>query len=74
MVEKELEKVKNQTESSHVFSKMELLNKAYSLAYFTMLKDTSLVNNEINKIRKVEYKQKYKKYDTIKNISNENVG
>ena len=50
---KELDKVKNQAESSHVFSEMELLNKAFSLAYFTMLGDTSLINNEVNKIRNV---------------------
>ncbi len=51
--EEELEKVKNQAESSHIFSEMELLNKAYNLAYFTMLGDTSLINHEVDKIRKV---------------------
>ena len=52
--DEELEKVKNQAESAHIFSEMELLNKAYSLAYFTMLGDTSLINEEVNEIRAVE--------------------
>ena len=51
--EQELEKVKNQAETAHVFSEMELLNKAYSLAYFTMLGDTSLINQEVDKINGV---------------------
>ena len=49
----ELEKVKIQAESSLVFSELELLNRAYSLAYYTMLGDTSLVNQELGKIKSV---------------------
>lgn len=51
--EGELDKVKTQAESSLVFSEMELLNRAFSLAFFTMLGDTSLVNQEIDKINAV---------------------
>lgn len=53
----ELEKVKNQAESSHVFSELELLNRAFSLAYYTMLGDTSLVNKEVKNIRKVSLRE-----------------
>lgn len=49
----ELEKVKNLSESSHIFGEMELLNKAYSLAYFTLLGDTGMVNEEVGKIRAI---------------------
>ncbi|WP_317624059.1 M16 family metallopeptidase [Reichenbachiella carrageenanivorans] len=42
----ELDKVKMQAESSHVFSEVELLNRAMSLAYYTLLGDTELVNKE----------------------------
>lgn len=53
----ELEKIKNLAESSHIFGEMELLNKAYSLAYFTLLGDTNLINEEVDKIRAVTAKQ-----------------
>lgn len=49
----ELEKVKMQAESSHVFSEVELLNRAMSLAYYTLLGDTELVNKETDKINAV---------------------
>lgn len=50
----ELEKVKAQAESSHLFGEMEVLNRAMSLAYFANLGDTSLVNQEIDKINAVD--------------------
>ncbi|WP_422361458.1 M16 family metallopeptidase [Reichenbachiella sp.] len=49
----ELEKVKMQAESSHVFSEVELLNRAMSLAYYTLLGNTDLVNEETNAINAV---------------------
>jgi len=49
----ELEKVKMQAESSHVFSEVELLNRAMSLAYYTLLGDTDLVNKETEAINAV---------------------
>ncbi len=53
----ELEKIKNLAESSYIFGEMELLNKAYSLAYFTLLGDTNLINEEVDKIRSVTSQQ-----------------
>ena len=49
----ELEKVKMQAESSHVFSEVELLNRAMSLAYYTLLGNTELVNKETEAINAV---------------------
>ena len=51
--EEELEKVKNQAESSLVFAKMELLNRAMNLAYATVLGDPTLVNRESEEIQAV---------------------
>ncbi|MGB3588585.1 MAG: pitrilysin family protein [Tunicatimonas sp.] len=49
----ELRKVKNQAESTLVFSEMELLNRAMSLAYSSMLGDPNLINQESEKIQAV---------------------
>jgi predicted Zn-dependent peptidase len=49
----ELDKVKMQAESSHIFSEIELLNRAISLAYFTTMGNTELVNRETNLINSV---------------------
>jgi len=49
----ELDKAKIQAESSHEFMEMELLNRAFNLAYFTLLGDTALVNLEVEMIRRV---------------------
>ena len=49
----DLEKLRNLGESSHIFGEMELLNKAYNLAYFTLLGDTNMINEEVDKIRAV---------------------
>ncbi len=42
----ELEKVKNQSESTHLFSQIEVLNRAMGLAFATFLGSTDLVNVE----------------------------
>ena len=49
----ELQKVKNLAESSLVFGEMELLNRAFNLAQFTLLGNTGMINGEIDKIRSV---------------------
>ncbi|MDP4267447.1 MAG: pitrilysin family protein [Bacteroidota bacterium] len=49
----ELEKVKNRAESSLEFSEMGVLNKAMNLAYYELLGDAELVNNQINLFRSV---------------------
>jgi zinc protease len=47
--EDELTKVKNKTESTMVFSEMALLDKAMNLAFFELLGDADLFNQEIAK-------------------------
>ncbi len=51
--EDELTKVKNQAESTLVFSEVELLNRAMSLAFAANLGDIDMVNTEIDIIRKI---------------------
>ncbi|MEN7547453.1 pitrilysin family protein [Rapidithrix thailandica] len=55
--EDELQKVKNQAESTLVFSELEPLNRAINLAYATLLGDTNLVNQEAHKINTVTQEQ-----------------
>lgn len=43
---KELEKLKNKAESALVFSEVNVLNKAINLAYFELLGDAALINQE----------------------------
>lgn len=43
----ELEKVKNKFEANNVFGEINVLNKAMSLAYFEMLGDAAMINNEV---------------------------
>ena len=50
----ELQKIINKIESSTIFAEMSLLNKAMNLAYFELLGDASLVNEEINHYRQVQ--------------------
>lgn len=51
--EKELQKVKNKTESLIAFEDMSLTNRANSLAYYTLLGDTGLINEELGKYQSV---------------------
>ncbi|WP_161889340.1 M16 family metallopeptidase [Pontibacter russatus] len=51
--EEELNKVKNQAETSIVFSEIELLNRAMNLAYCKLLGDTNLINQEGEKVQAV---------------------
>jgi zinc protease len=50
----ELDKAKNQAESTLVFQEMELLNRAMKLAFFATLGDPSLANREVEEIRAVQ--------------------
>jgi len=45
----ELTKVQNKTESTMIFSEMSLLDKAMNLAYYELLGDANLFNNETEK-------------------------
>ena len=49
----ELQKVKNQAESTLKFSEVELLNRTMNLAFFEIMGDPNLVNQEAEKISKV---------------------
>ncbi|WP_316825366.1 pitrilysin family protein [Pedobacter miscanthi] len=64
VAEAELTKVKNKVESVLVFSEMSLLDKAMNLAYYELLGDAALLNNETEEFLKVTA-------EDIKRISNE---
>ena len=49
----ELQKVKNQAESSLVFGEIDLLNRALGLAYAKLIGDVNLVNDEGRRIQAV---------------------
>ncbi len=51
--EEELEKVKNQSESSIEFGNVEVMNRAMNLAYSAWLGDPNLINTELESIRSV---------------------
>ena len=53
VAEEELNKVKNQAETTIIFSEIELLNRAMNLAYSKLLGDANLVNEEGNKVQAV---------------------
>ncbi len=52
-LEEEMEKVKNKFESSTVFSRTSILNKAANLSFFELLGNAELINNEIDSFRSV---------------------
>ena len=49
VMETELQKVKNKTESMIAFEDMSVMNRANSLAYYEMLGDAELMNIELEK-------------------------
>lgn len=51
--EDELQKVKNQAESTLVFSEVDVLNRAMNLAYFALTGEAGKVNEEAEKIQSV---------------------
>jgi zinc protease len=51
--DRELNKVKNKVESTLVFSEMNVSNKAMNLAYFELLGDAAMINNEVEKYARV---------------------
>lgn len=55
--DKELSKVKNQAESTLVFSEVEILTRIMNLSYAAMLGDANLVNTESAKIQMVQPQQ-----------------
>jgi zinc protease len=53
----ELEKVKNKIESTHIFSEMNVLNKAMNLAFAELIGDAALINSEVAKYMEVTKQQ-----------------
>jgi predicted Zn-dependent peptidase len=51
--ERELQKIKNQAETSLLMSEMEVLNRAMNLAYSALLGDANLINKEGEHIQAV---------------------
>ncbi len=49
----EIEKVKNQAETTLLYGETELLNRAMNLAFHTVLGDTSMINKEVDIIREI---------------------
>lgn len=52
--DKELEKVKNKFEANFLFEQENVLNNAMNLAYYEMLGDTNLLNNELQRYSSVK--------------------
>lgn len=70
--DEELTKVKNQAEASHIFSEIEVLNRAMNIAYYAILGDVDMVNtvaDEMAKVTKQELMQTAKKILTKENCS-----
>jgi predicted Zn-dependent peptidase len=59
----DLQKLKNNVESHHVFGQMSVLNKAMALAFAELMGDINLVNNEVAKYNSITSQQ-------IKDIAN----
>jgi predicted Zn-dependent peptidase len=53
ITEKELEKVKNKTESMMAFEDMSVMNRAASIAMYELLGDADLINTELAKYQEV---------------------
>ena len=53
VTETELQKIKNKAEATLVFSYCDILNKATSLAFFEMMGDAQMINNELDGYLKV---------------------
>ncbi|MDW7695713.1 pitrilysin family protein [Flammeovirgaceae bacterium SG7u.111] len=66
----ELQKVKNQAESTIVFSEMELLSRAMSLAMSVLLGDAELANKVGEKINKVTEKDIHRLANSVLNPNN----
>jgi predicted Zn-dependent peptidase len=57
IAEEELNKVKIKAESTLIFSEVSILNKTMNLAYYELLGDAEMINQEVDKYRKVTSKQ-----------------
>jgi len=69
---KELEKVKNKTESMMAFEDMSVMNRATSLAMYELLGDANLINTELEKYRAVTAEQLIEESKIIFDENNSN--
>lgn len=51
--ERELQKVKNKVEATHLFSEMGILDKSMNLAFYELIGDANLINTELQKYMRV---------------------
>ncbi|MBS1509259.1 MAG: insulinase family protein [Bacteroidetes bacterium] len=72
ITEKELEKVKNKTESMMAFEDMSLMNRAASIAMYELLGDASLINKELDLYKAVTAKDIIGESRIIFDINNTN--
>lgn len=70
--EKELQKVKNKTESLIAFEDMSLMSRANSLGFYTLLGDTNMINNELEKYQSVSAQQIQEEANIIFTENNSN--
>ncbi|MFZ9662035.1 MAG: M16 family metallopeptidase, partial [Chitinophagaceae bacterium] len=70
--EKELQKVKNKTESMMAFEDMALMNRANSLAFYELIGDASMMNTELQRYQSVTAEDMLKESNKIFNESNSN--
>ncbi len=70
--ERELEKVKNKTESMMAFEDMSVMNRAASLAMYELLGDADLINKELDRYRAVTATELMEECNIIFNENNSN--
>lgn len=70
--EKELQKVKNKTESLIAFEDMSLMNRANSLAFYSLLGNTNMINQELDKYQSVTAADIQQEANIIFNPANSN--
>lgn len=70
--ERELEKVKNKTESMIAFEDMSIMSRAASLAMYELLGDAELINKELDRYRSVTASQLQEECKVIFDMNNSN--
>jgi predicted Zn-dependent peptidase len=70
--ERELEKVKNKTESMMAFEDMSVVNGAASLAMYELLGDADLINKELDRYRAVTATELMEECNIVFNENNSN--
>ncbi len=70
--EKELQKVKNKTESTILFEDMSVMSRAQSLAFYELLGDAQLMNDELEKYQSITAEELVAECRTIFQENNSN--